>query len=79
MGGYISVAALAAIQRVVAPQLMGRVMSLFMVASVGVSPISFALAGVVAQLSVLALFVASGALVLGTGLGSLAFADVRRL
>ena len=78
-GGYISVAAIATIQRRIAPGFMGRVMSLFVLGSVGMGPISLAAAGFLAQASVVALFAASGGLALASGVGGLLFRDVRRL
>lgn len=77
--GYISVAALAAMQRRVRPQVMGRVMSLFMLGSTGVGPISFAVSGFVAGLSLVLLFAAAGLVVLAAGGCSLASGEVRGL
>lgn len=79
LGGFISVAAVATVQRRIAPGFMGRVMSVFVLASVGMGPISLAVAGFVAGASIVALFAASGGLALAAGVGGLAFRDVRRL
>jgi len=59
--GYIAVVAMTALQRMTAPAFLGRVMSLIMLAMVGLMPISQALAGVVIRLSPAALFASSGA------------------
>lgn len=79
MGGYVSVAAIAAVQRRIEPRVMGRVMSLFVLASVGTGPISLAAAGFLAQVSLMALFATAGAMVLASGVGSLFSRELRRL
>ena len=79
VSGYISVAALAAIQRHVEPGLMGRVLSVFQFASVGLAPLSLAVAGVLAQTSLLLLFAVSGGLVLAATLAGCATREIRAL
>ncbi len=60
--GFGNVNAITMTQRHVLPQMMGRVMSLIVLAEVGLSPISNALAGVVGDFSVTGLFVGAGVL-----------------
>lgn len=60
--GFGNVNAVTLTQRYVPPNMMGRVMSLLVLAEVGLNPISNALAGVVGDLSVTALFVGAGSL-----------------
>jgi len=47
--------------------LLGRVMSVLMLSAVGLMPISFAIAGAVAQVNLAAMFIAAGVLMLGVG------------
>jgi MFS family permease len=60
--GFGNVNAITLTQRYVPPAMMGRVMSLIVLAEVGLNPISNALAGMVGDLSVTALFVGAGSL-----------------
>jgi hypothetical protein len=67
------------LQRRTDPQMQGRVMSLVMLASMGLSPVSYALAGAVAQVSPTILFAAAGALVMAAAVGAGASRSVRAL
>ncbi len=60
--GYVNINFMTWLQRRVPEQLMGRVMSLIMFASVGVAPVSSTLAGIILNVSLPALFVGAGAL-----------------
>ena len=70
--GYIAVVAITSLQRTTADAFLGRVMSLIMLAIVGLMPISQAVAGAVVRLSPTVLFVGAGAGFVGLAL--LAFA-----
>lgn len=58
--GYIAVVAVTAVQRMTDEAFLGRVMSLIMLAAVGLIPVSQALAGAIIKLSPDALFVGAG-------------------
>jgi MFS family permease len=60
--GFVNVLMIAWMQRRVSPDLMGRVMSLVMLASLGLAPLSQALAGALVDISVTGLFVGAGVL-----------------
>ena len=62
--GFVNIQILAWMQAKVERQLLGRVMSVLMLAAVGLAPISFGLAGAVAQLHLSLMFAVAGALVL---------------
>jgi hypothetical protein len=57
----------------------GRVMSLVMLASLGMTPIAYAASGALADVNVTLLFLVCGGMMLATGLGSWAFRSVRSL
>jgi MFS family permease len=59
--GYIAVLVITSLQRMTATEFLGRVMSLVMLAMVGLMPISQAIAGAVVRLSPTILFVTAGA------------------
>jgi Transmembrane secretion effector len=68
--GYMNIVSISWLQARVAPGLVGRVMSLVMLMSLGISPISIAIAGALIDINATALFVGSGVLILVTaGLG----------
>jgi MFS family permease len=56
------------IQRITEPAMLGRVMALVLLAAVGLAPISYAVAGVIAQVHPVVLFAAAGGIMLLTGL-----------
>ncbi len=59
--GYIAVLAMTSLQRMSAPELLGRVMSLIVLSMIGLMPVSQAVAGLVLAASPTALFAAAGA------------------
>lgn len=70
VSGFINVHVVTALQRDVAADVLGRVMSLVALSSVGLMPVSLAVSGIVAQFSLVALFAGAGAcLVLVSGVG----------
>ena len=58
--GYVAILVMTGLQRATPEQLMGRVMSLVMLAMVGLAPISQAIAGVLVKISAPALFGTAG-------------------
>ncbi len=66
--GFVQVHLISWFQKRVDRALLGRVMSVMMFGAVGLIPISYAAAGALAQLGLLLMFVASGALVLAVAL-----------
>jgi hypothetical protein len=72
--GFINVQYISWLQRRVEPELLGRVMSLVMLGSIGLAPVSLAIAGVMVDLGAVTLmYVAAGGLVLGAALAGLAW------
>lgn len=65
--GYIAVIAISSLQRLTPEAMLGRVMSLFMLAAVGLAPLSQAVAGAVIRLGATALFVPAGVGIALTG------------
>ncbi|MBN2502307.1 MAG: MFS transporter [Anaerolineales bacterium] len=63
--GYIVIILLTWLQRKIPDEMMGRMMSLVMLSMVGLIPISQAIAGVVLEISLSALFIGTGVLLLG--------------
>jgi MFS family permease len=61
--GYVNVTVIAWLQARTDPTMLGRVMSLVMLGSVGLGPLSLALAGVLVDISSTLLFVSAGTLV----------------
>jgi MFS family permease len=73
--GYVAILVMTGLQRVTPEKLMGRVMSLVMLAMVGLAPISQALSGLLVKVSAPALFSAAG---IGmVAVGALVFAQRR--
>ncbi len=64
--GYVNIIAVSWLQARVDPALVGRVMSLVMLMSFGITPLSIGLAGALIDANATALFVGSGMLVLAT-------------
>lgn len=75
--GQVNVIATSWLMRRTDPAYMGRLMSLLILTSVGISPVSLALAGVVAQFSVPLLFTASGAVMLLASIACVTNRDMR--
>lgn len=77
--GVINTYGISWLQRRTDPSMQGRVMSLIMLASVGLSPVGYAVSGVVAQLSPTLLFAVAGGMMLACGVGAISSARVRSL
>lgn len=77
--GVINTYAVSWLQRRTDPEMQGRVMSLVMLASVGLTPIGFAASGAIADWSVTALFVFAGGLTLLGAAGAAVSRTVRSL
>jgi hypothetical protein len=77
--GYINVVAIAWLQARTDPAMLGRVMSLVMLGSFGLSPLSLALAGVLVDTAATAMFAAAGALVVAVAAAGLVTGAYRRL
>lgn len=60
VAGFINVHVVSALQANVAPEVLGRVMSLVALSSAGLAPVSLAVSGIIAQVSLSLLFVAAG-------------------
>jgi len=77
--GVVNTYGVSWLQRRTAPEMQGRVMSLVMLASMGLTPIGFAVSGVLAQANVTLLFVLAGAMVVLCGAGMAASRTARTL
>lgn len=77
--GVINTYGISWLQRRTDPAMQGRVMSLIMLASVGLTPVGYAASGFVAQLNPTALFLIAGGMMLLCGAGALASRRVRSL
>ncbi len=75
--GYVNVMASASIQKLVAPEAMGRVMSLVMLSSFGLGPISLMLAGFLVDVSLNGLFIGAGILLVVISLASMTNHEMR--
>lgn len=77
--GLINVLLIPWLQTRTDPSMYGRVNSLFMLASIGLTPLSYALAGWVAAFNLLALFIGGSLLILGTAAFALTSRAVRTI
>ncbi len=77
--GVVNTYGISWLQRRTDLEMQGRVMSLVMLASMGLSPVSYAVAGAIAQVSPTVLFVAAGGLVMAAAVGAGASRSVRAL
>ena len=77
--GAINTYGVSWLQRRTDPAMQGRVMSLVMLASMGLTPVAYAASGVVAQAHVTLLFVLCGALILVTAAGAALSRTVRSI
>lgn len=78
LNGFLQVAVYTWIQRRVAPEMLGRAMSLFMFIVVGITPISAAIAGVLMrQITPNAVFMGSGVLLIAIVLVTLLMSSMR--
>ena len=78
-GAVVNVVLMTWLQSRTEPALLGRVMSVVMFAAVGLTPLSYAVAGLVAETHVTAMFVGSGALVVLVATTAAASGALRRL
>jgi MFS family permease len=77
--GVVNTYGISWLQRRVDPEMQGRVMSLVMLASMGLTPIAYAASGAIADVNVTVLFVACGGLILLTAAAAAASRSVRAL
>jgi hypothetical protein len=77
--GVVNTYGISWLQRRTERSMAGRVMSLIMLASVGLTPVGYAASGVVAQLNPALLFLIAGAMMIACGLGAVASRRVRAL
>ena len=77
--GAVNTFGISWLQRRTDPGMQGRVMSLVMMASMGLVPVSYALSGAIADLNTTLLFVGSGALMLVTALAAASSRTVRSI
>ena len=75
--GYLLISLLSWLQGNIPPELMGRMMSLVMFASVGLAPVSQALAGVVLEIDVNMLFIGAGGMLALLAVFALTMKDIR--
>jgi MFS family permease len=77
--GYVNVSAMTWLQKRIPDELMGRIMSLIMLASVGLEPVSTMLAGFILKTSLEGLFVGAGAALTVVALISATLPAARRM
>lgn len=70
--GFLNVRVVAWLQSRVDPAMVGRVMSLTLLAGLGLAPVSYAVAGALVDVHATLMFVVAGALVIGAGIIGLA-------
>jgi len=77
--GFVNTYGVSWLQRRTDPAMQGRVMSLVMLASVGLTPVSYAASGAIAQANPTLLFLIAGGMILLCGAGTAASPSVRSL
>src|SRR5438445_204441 len=77
--GVVNTYGISWLQRRIDPAMQGRVMSLVMLASMGMTPVAYAVSGPIANVNPTALFVIAGGLIILCGLGAAASRSVRSL
>ncbi len=77
--GYVGIQFITWLQNRTPPDLLGRMMSLFMFAMVGLNPISAALAGMLVKLNITLLFVGAGSALVAIALVSLLNPAIRNM
>jgi MFS family permease len=77
--GVVNTYGISWLQRRTDPAMQGRVMSLVMLASMGMTPVAYAVSGPIANVNPTALFVIAGGLMVLCGLGAAANRSVRSL
>jgi MFS family permease len=77
--GYVNILFFTWLQKRIPPELMGRVMSLLMFSSIGLAPISNALAGALLQINLNVLFIGGGVLMTALSLFSVALPAIHHM
>ncbi len=77
--GYVNINFFTWLQKRIPQELMGRVMSLIMIASVGLAPISNALAGAISQINLNMLFIGGGGLMAAVSLFAILLPEVHQM
>jgi hypothetical protein len=77
--GVVNTYGISWLQRRSDPAMQGRVMSIVMLASMGLTPLTYAASGAIAQLDATLLFLIAGGMMLGCGAGLAASRQVRSL
>lgn len=77
--GVVNTYGISWLQRRTDPAMQGRVMSLVMLASMGLTPVAYAISGAIAQVNVTLLFEIAGGMMLVCALGAAASRSVRNL
>jgi MFS family permease len=77
--GVVNTYGISWLQRRTDPSMQGRVMSLVMLASMGLTPVAYAISGALAQANVTLLFLIAGGMTLVCGIGAAASRQVREL
>jgi MFS family permease len=77
--GYVNINFFTWLQKRIPQELMGRVMSLLMFSSIGLAPVSNALAGAILQINLNMLFIGGGVLMAALSLVSIALPAVRQM
>jgi hypothetical protein len=77
--GVVNTYGISWLQRRTDPAMQGRVMSLLMLASMGLTPLGYAVSGAIAQANLTLLFVLAGGMMLLCGVGAAASRSVRSL
>jgi MFS family permease len=77
--GVINTYGVSWLQRRTTPEMQGRVMSLVMLASMGLTPISYAASGAIAQVNPTLLFLLAGGMIVACGAGAAMSRTVRSL
>jgi hypothetical protein len=77
--GYISILAITLLQKMVPQDMTGRIMSLVMLANVGLAPISQALAGALIKVSIEGMFAGAGLIVLASAILAILSPSIRNI
>jgi len=77
--GYVNIHFFTWLQKLIPQELMGRVMSLLMFSSIGLAPVSNALAGAILEINLNALFIGGGLLMAAVSLLSILLPAVRQM
>jgi hypothetical protein len=77
--GYVNITFFTWLQKRIPQALMGRVMSLLIFSSVGLAPVSNALAGAILQINLNGLFIGGGLLMAAVSLLSIVLPEVRQM